>query len=122
MLNKKTRADLGGRWNSPKSTLCGQLRPPPHGKEKRSCHLGAVWPPAAPMQGMRRCECMLCLQDCSPFRKNAEPSSQLCGNLCSATALLHAQPLGRMLNLRHVRSKAGVRDVCWALGLFVRAP
>ena len=27
-----------------------------------------------------------------------------------------------MLNLRHVRSKAGVMDVRWALGLFVGAP
>ena len=69
----------------------GQLRPPPHGKEQRSCHLDA----------------MLSLQDCSPFRKSADLSSQLCGNLCSATALLHVQPLGRMLSHRHVRAKSG---------------
>ena len=66
-----------------------------------------MWPAAAPMQGMCRCECMLSLQDCSPFRKSADLSSQLCGNLCSATALLHVQPLGRMLSHRHVRAKSG---------------
>ena len=66
-----------------------------------------MWPPAAPMQGMCRCESMLSLQDCSPFRKSADLSSQLCGNLCSATALLHVQPLGRMLSHRHVRAKSG---------------
>ena len=59
------------------------------------------------MQGMCRCESMLSLQDCSPFRKSADLSSQLCGNLCSATALLHVQPLGRMLSHRHVRAKSG---------------
>ena len=88
-------------------TLSCHLRHPPHGKEQRSCHLDAMWPPAAPMQGRCRCECILCLQNCSPFRKSAEPSYQSFGKLCSATALLHVQPLRRMLNIRHVRSKSG---------------
>ena len=68
-----------------------------------------MWPPAAPMQGMCRCESMLSLQDCSPFRKSADLSSQLCGNLCSATGVLHGQLSGRMFSIRHVRSNSGER-------------
>ena len=91
--------------------------------------MDAMWPPSLPTStcsdpviwiicghlrapcrrdvGVNSCECMLYLHDCPPSRTSAEPSSQLCGNLCSATALLHVQPSGRMLSLRHVRSKSG---------------
>ena len=33
----------------------------------------------------------------------------MCGNLCSATAVLHGQLSGRMFSIRHVRSNSGER-------------
>ena len=50
--------------------------------------------------------------DCSAFRPCAEPSHHLCGNLCSATAVLHVlQPPGCIFIIRHVRSLRFLRWV-----------
>ena len=70
---------------------------------------GATSPIGPPCPGGGRCDCRMGHQDCSAFRPSAEPSQQLCGNLCSATAVQHGQLSGRIFSIRHVRSNSGER-------------